>query len=137
MRLSRSFARIAAIAALVLAPMTLFAQARNVVGTYNTTVNSPQGALKAVITITGAEGTYAGTLAAEGFPVMTLSKVTPIDSGVSLIVDSPDGNVTVSMKFVDATRVQGTLSYMGLEMPIDGTFVAAAGIGAGMKPARE
>ncbi len=136
MRLSRSFARVAAIAALVLAPMTLFAQARNVVGTYNTTVNSPQGALKAVITITGAAGTYAGTLAAEGFPVMALSKVTPIESGVSLVVDSPDG-ITVSMKFVDATKVQGTLSYMGLEMGIDGTFVAAAGIGAGMKPARE
>jgi hypothetical protein len=127
----------AAIAALVLAPMTLFAQARNVVGTYNTTVNSPQGALKAVITITGAEGAYAGTLAAEGFPVMTLSKVTPMESGVSLVVDSPDGDVTVSMKFIDATKVQGTLSYMGLEMGIDGTFVAAPGIRAGTKPALE
>lgn len=130
----RPLVRLAALVALIAAPLGLSAQGRAVAGTYSTTVNSPQGALKAVITITGDKGAYAGTLAADGFPVMPLTKVTPSDTGVALDVDTPDGGVQVVMKFIDATKVQGTLVYQGMQMGIDGTFAPAGAAAAGMKP---
>ncbi len=131
----RTLARLATLVALVIAPLGLSAQGRNLAGTYNTTVNSPQGALKAVITITGTQGSYAGTLAAEGFPVMPVTKVTPSDTTVVLDVETPDGGVQVSMKFLDATKVQGTLVYQGMQMGLDGTYSAGGAVAAGgMKP---
>jgi hypothetical protein len=132
---SRTFARLATLVALVVTPFGLSAQGRNLAGTYNTTVNSPQGALKAVITITGTKGSYGGTLAAEGFPAMPVTKVTPSDTSVLLDVDTPDGGVQVSMKFLDATKVQGTLIYQGMQMGLDGTYSAGGAAAAGgMKP---
>ena len=130
----RPLARLAALLALAFAPLTVSAQGRSVTGTYTTTVNSPQGALKAVITITGDKSAYTGTLTADGFPVMPVSKVTPSDTGVAIAVDTPDGGVTVSMKFVTPTTVQGTLVYQGMPMGIDGTFAPAGAGGAGITP---
>jgi hypothetical protein len=131
---SRTIARLAALVAFVVAPLGLSAQGRNLAGTYTTTVNSPQGALKAVITITGTPGSYAGTLAAEGFPVMPVTKVTPSDAAVVLDVETPDGGVQVSMKFLDATKVQGTLVYQGMQMGLDGTYSAGGAATTGIKP---
>lgn len=125
----RSFARLAAVVTLAVTPLALSAQGRAVSGVYTTTLNSPQGALKAVITITGDKGSYAGTLAADGFPVMPVTKVTPSDSGVALDVETPDGGVQMTIKFLDATKVQGTLVYQGMQMGLEGTF-AAAGAGS-------
>jgi hypothetical protein len=140
MRHSSLLAHIAALAALVVAPIALVAQGRSVVGTYNTTLTGPQGAVKAVIVITGGQGAYSGTLAAEGFPEMTVTKVTPSDTSVLLVMGTPDVGVTVLMKFLEAARVQGILTYQGVQMGIDGTFAAtrlgAAG-GASLNPVGE
>lgn len=107
---------------LLVLPGIAVAQGRNVTGTYNTTVSSPQGAVKAVIVLKREAGAFAGTLAAEGFPTIPVSNVVPSDAGVTLQGDSPDGAVNVSMKFVAADKVTGTLVYQGAAMTLEGTF---------------
>ncbi len=125
MRLSLRFAGLAA--ALVLLPAAVFAQGRSVTGTYNTTITSPQGAVKAVIVLKKAGGAFAGTLAADGFPEIPVSNVVPSDTGVTLQGDSPDGAVLVSMKFSGSDKVTGKLTYQGMEMALDGTFAGTGG----------
>ncbi|MBC7842904.1 MAG: hypothetical protein H7099_11350 [Gemmatimonadaceae bacterium] len=110
------------VAALLLLPGIASAQARSVVGTYNTTITSPQGAVKAVIVLKGGPGAFTGTLAAEGFPEIPVSNVVPSDTGVTLMGDSPDGGVNVSMKFAGGDKVSGKVVYQGMEMVLDGTF---------------
>jgi hypothetical protein len=118
---------VVAAAALVVLPRTGLAQGRTVVGTYNTTISSPQGAVKAVIVLTQTNGTIGGTLAADGFPTMPVSKATPSDSGVTIQADTPDGGVAVAMKFGAGDKVTGTVVYQGMEMGLDGTFAPAGG----------
>ena len=122
------------LSALLLLPVAAIAQGRNVTGTYNTTINSPQGAVKAVIVLKRDAGAFSGTLAADGFPTIPVTNVMPSDSGVSLQGDSPDGAVTVKMKFGAADKVTGTVVYQGAEMTLDGTFSSgtAAMSAAGM-----
>lgn len=108
--------------ALLLLPVVVSAQSRSVTGTYNTTITSPQGAIKAVIVLKGGPGAFTGTLAAEGFSEIPVSNVVPSDTGVTLVGDSPDGGVNVSMKFAGADKVIGKLVYQGMEMVLDGTF---------------
>ena len=122
------------LSALLLLPVAAIAQGRNVTGTYNTTINSPQGAVKAVIVLKRDAGAFSGTLAADGFPTIPVTNVMPSDSGVSLQGDSPDGAVTVKMKFGAADKVTGTVVYQGAEMTLDGTFASgtAAMSAAGM-----
>ena len=83
--------------------------------------------MKAVITVKKSGTALGGTLAAEGFPVMPLSAVTPSDTGVLMVADTPDGGVSVKIKFVDAERISGSLNYQGMEMPISGTFAVEGG----------
>ena len=122
------------LSALLLLPIAAIAQGRNVTGTYNTTINSPQGAVKAVIVLKRDAGAFTGTLAADGFPTIPVTNVVPSDSGVSLQGDSPDGAVMVKMKFGAADKVTGTVVYQGAEMTLDGSFAsgAAAVSAAGM-----
>jgi hypothetical protein len=115
------------ITALVLLPAIAGAQGRSVTGTYTTTITSPQGAVKAVIVLKREAGTFAGSLAAEGFPEIPVSHVVPSDTGVTLQGDSPDGAVMVSMKFTAADKVTGKLVYQGADMALDGTFAADGG----------
>lgn len=118
-------------AALLVVPGTAEAQSRQVLGTYTTNVNGPQGALKAVIVLKREGGAYAGTLSAEGFPTMPISSATPTDSSVMIMVDTPDGGVTVAIKFGAGDKVTGSVVYQGAEMPLDGTFAAAGAAPAG------
>ena len=121
-----------ALCALILLPAALAAQSgRTIAGTYNTTINSPQGAVKTVITLKREAGAFAGTLAADGFPPIPVSNVVPSDSGVSLQGDSPDGPVVVKLKFAAADKVTGTVNYQGMDMPIEGSFVADGAAPAG------
>ena len=122
------------LSALLLLPIAAIAQGRNVTGTYNTTINSPQGAVKAVIVLKRDAGAFIGTLAADGFPTIPVTNVVPSDSGVSMQGDSPDGAVMVKMKFGAADKVTGTVLYQGAEMMLDGTFASgtAAMSAAGM-----
>lgn len=117
-------------AALLLLPVVASAQSRSVTGTYNTTITSPQGAIKAVIVLKGGPGAFTGTLAAEGFSEIPVSNVVPSDTGVTLVGDSPDGGVNVSMKFAGGDKVTGKLVYQGMEMVLDGTFAPAGGVAA-------
>ncbi|HYW49214.1 MAG TPA: hypothetical protein VE861_01340 [Gemmatimonadaceae bacterium] len=114
----------AAAIAFVLAPASVTAQqARVVTGTYTTSVNSPQGALKTVIVVKRENGALGGTISADGFPTIPLKSVIPTDSTVSMVADSPDG-VSITLKFTGADKVSGTLVYQGMELPIEGTFAA-------------
>ena len=116
--------------ALMLLPTFVIAQSgRSVTGTYTTTINSPQGVVKAVIVVKREAGAFGGTLAAEGFSVIPVTNVVPSDSGVSLQGDAPDGAVVVKMKFAAGDKVAGTVLYQGQEMAIEGTFASE---GAGM-----
>jgi hypothetical protein len=112
------------LAALLLLPAMAVAQGRTVTGTYNTTITSPQGAVKAVIVVKKEAGAFGGTLSADGFPTIPVSNVVPSDTGVTLQGDSPDGAVAVSMKFAGADKVTGKVLYQGMEMALDGTFAA-------------
>jgi hypothetical protein len=111
-----------ALAALATSPSVSQAQGRPVVGTYTTMVNSPQGGVKAVIVIKKENGTLGGSLAADGFPTLPLSLVTPSDTGMTIQADTPDGGVSVAMKFGAANKVTGTVVYQGAEMGFEGTF---------------
>ncbi len=127
--LRRAVLSAVALAAFASAPRAAAAQARNVTGTYNTTITSPQGPVKAVIVLKKEGSAFAGTLSADGFPTMAVTTVTPSDAGVNIQVDTPDGGVAVAMKFGSGDKVSGTVVYQGAEMTLDGTF-APAGAGA-------
>jgi hypothetical protein len=119
------------LAGLVFGPHQLTAQSRPITGTYNTSINSPQGAVKAVIVLKRTNGALGGTLAAEGFPELAITTVTPSDSVLKLTADTPDGGVAVSIRFAAGDKINGTVFYQGTEMVMDGTFVPAAdGAGA-------
>ncbi len=111
----------------LLLPLSMHAQRamKSVAGVYNAVVSSPQGDVKAVITIKRENNAFAGTLAADGFPVLPLSNIVPSDTGVTMVGDSPDGGVNVSVKFGDADKVSGTVLYQGTEMTMVGTFAPA------------
>jgi hypothetical protein len=134
MRHARSLARFISLVALAVAPFAVGAQGRAVNGTYNGSLNTPNGALRTVIVITGDKSALTGTLDVEGFPSMPLSKVTPSDSGLAVIVDTPDGVVTMALKFLDASKVKGTVLYQGMEMALEGTFTPVAPSGGASKP---
>jgi hypothetical protein len=123
-----SFRACALLTTLLLLPVLASAQGRSVTGTYNTTINSPQGSVKAVIVLKRDAGAFSGTLAADGFPTIPVTNVVPSDSGVSLQGDSPDGAVLVKMKFGAADKVTGTVVYQGAEMTLDGTFASGAAV---------
>ena len=127
MRSTLRLSGLAAVALLIL-PSALRAQGRSVTGTYNTTITSPQGGVKAVIVLKKTGAAYSGTLAADGFPEIPVSNVVPSDTGVTLQGDSPDGAVLVSMKFAGSDKVTGKLTYQGMEMALDGTFAASGGV---------
>jgi hypothetical protein len=114
-------------AAYVLSPLAMQAQARDLSGIYNAAVNSPQGAVKVVITLKKEGGAMTGSLAAEGFPTLPVSSATPTADGVKVVADSPDGGVTVDIKFGAGDKMTGMLTYQGMEMPIEGTFAAGGG----------
>jgi hypothetical protein len=105
------------------------AQTRAVAGTYTTSIDSPQGPIKTVIVVKRTGATLGGTMAADGFPTLPLTTVTPSDTALLISADSPDGAVTVKLKFGDGDKVSGSLNYQGTDMPIAGTF-AADGAGA-------
>lgn len=113
------------IAGLALVPRGVEAQSRPITGTYTTSINSPQGALKTIIVLKRENGTYGGTLAADGFPVIAITTVTPSDSVLKLVAETPDGNVSVSIRFAGGDKVTGSVLYQGADMPMEGTFAAA------------
>jgi hypothetical protein len=110
--------------------------ARDVAGTYTAQVNSPQGPIKVVIVLKKEAAAYTGTLSAEGFPTLPISSATPTADGVKVMADSPDGGVTVTMKSAGGDKMTGTLTYQGMEMPIEGTYAGAAA-GAAISPVGE
>lgn len=126
MRTARRIAALAclALAALSFTPAGAAAQAREVTGTYNTTIASPQGAVTAVIVLKRDNGIFSGTLAAEGFPVFPVKSVTTSDAGVAIVAGEASEAVTVTIKFLTADKVGGTVLYQGLEMVLEGTFRA-------------
>lgn len=125
-RVFRSLALAATlVAATAMAPVSSAAQGRPVVGTYNALINTPQGPVKAVIVIKRENGAYAGTVAAEGFPVLPISQVTPNDAGLVVAADTPDGGVVVTMKYGAGDKMTGTVAYSGMDMPFDGTYAPA------------
>jgi hypothetical protein len=117
---------LAAAVALAVTPARAVAQGRQVLGTYTTSITSPQGAIKAVIVLKRDGATVGGTLSADGFPTIPVSNVVPSDTGVTLQGDSPDGAVMVSMKFMGPDKVAGKLNYQGMEMALDGSFAPEA-----------
>lgn len=123
-----------AVALLLLTAGTAAAQSRSVAGTYNATIESPQGAIKVVMVVKKTGASYGGTLAAEGFQTIPISTVTPSDTLVQLSADSPDGPVLVKLRWSGASAVTGSLNYQGMEMPLNGTYAgegAAGGSAAG------
>ncbi|MCC7053871.1 MAG: hypothetical protein IT355_11475 [Gemmatimonadaceae bacterium] len=119
-----------AVALVALVAGSLASQGRPVTGTYTTSIESPQGAVKTVIVVKRTGEALGGTVAADGFPVIPITTVTQSDSGMTILADTPDGGVSVKLKFTGADRVAGTLAYQGMEMPLAGTF-AAEGAPAG------
>ena len=128
----RTLARL--LTALVVFPVVAAAQGRNVAGVYTTSVSSPQGAVKAVITVKRDAGTLSGTLAAEGFPTMPLATIVPSDTGIVMQAETPDGPVPILVKVGAGGKVTGTLTYQGMPMPLEGTFVPE-GVGASVEAA--
>lgn len=138
MNISRHIITSAWVAAAVLAPVAVQAQARQVAGTYTTVINSPQGPIKAILVLKrDAAGTYAGTLSPEGFPVLTLTGVVASDTGLVAQADM-DGSLTVTIKFAAADKVTGSVLYQGMDMGLEGTFAPAApGAAPGGKDTRD
>jgi hypothetical protein len=128
---SRAAALLGSIVALAAFSGRADAQGRAIAGTYNTVINSPQGSVKAVIVLKKEAASFTGTLAAEGFPTLPVSNVVASDTGVTMMGDSPDGGVAVSIRFRDADKVTGTVLYQGAEMTLEGTFAAGGAIPAG------
>ncbi len=115
-----------AVVAIASNPTIVDAQTRPITGIYTATIASPQGAVKTVITLKRTNGVLGGTLAADGFPELAISTVTPTDSVVKLTADTPDGGVAVSIRFATGDKVTGTVLYQGAEMVMDGTFAPSA-----------
>jgi len=128
MNISRHIITSAWVAAAVLAPVPVQAQARQVAGTYTTVINSPQGPIKAIILLRrDAAGAYAGSMAPEGFPVLTLTGVVASETGLVAQADM-DGSLTVTIKFAAADKVTGSVLYQGMDMGLEGSFAPAASI---------
>jgi len=138
MNISRHIITSAWVAAAVLAPVSVQAQARQVAGTYTTVINSPQGPVKAIIVLKrDAAGAYAGTMAPEGFPLLTLTSVVASETGLVAQADM-DGALTVTIKFAAADKVTGSVVYQGMDMGLEGSFAPAAAAAApGGKSMRE
>lgn len=138
MNISRHIITSAWVAAAVLAPVSVQAQARQVAGTYTTVINSPQGPVKAIIVLKrDAAGAYAGTMAPEGFPLLTLTSVVASETGLVAQADM-DGALTVTIKFAAADKVTGSVVYQGMDMGLEGSFAPAAAAAApGGKGMRE
>jgi hypothetical protein len=137
----RSVLRIATLAsfvaaALAFAPVAAQAQGRVITGTYTVSIESPQGPVKAVLVLKKVNGAYSGTLAAEGFPELPIASTVPTDSSVVMTADTPDGGVTVTVKFsaTDKEKVTGSVMYQGMDMPMSGTFAAGDAKPAGGTP---
>ena len=128
----RRLAVVAAVAVLAAAgsPRAAEAQGRSVVGTYTGNINSPNGVVKAVIVLKRENGTYSGSLAAEGFPLLPVTSVTSTDTTVTVMADTPDGGVVIVIKFAPDNKVTGKVSYQGIEMDMDGTFAPATAMTA-------
>ncbi len=124
MRSALRFARLAALtlAAMVLAPVAAHAQGRVVTGTYTVSIESPQGPVKAVLVLKQVNGAFSGSLAADGFPELPIATAVPTDTSVVVTADTPDGGVTVTVKFTATDKVTGSVLYQGMEMPMSGTF---------------
>lgn len=114
-----------AVALFTVAPSSVAAQGRTVTGTYTTGLTTPQGQLKALIVIKRDNGALSGTLDVEGFPTARIGSVTPTDSTVRMIAETPEGPAVVTLRFTDADKVAGTVLYQGAEYPIEGTFMAS------------
>ena len=126
MNFSRHIITSAFVAAAIVAPVSVQAQARQVAGTYTTVINSPQGPIKAIIVLKrDATGAYSGTMAPEGFPLLTLTSVVASETGVVAQADM-DGALTVTIKFATADKVTGSVLYQGMDMGLEGSFVPAA-----------
>ncbi len=127
------------VAAVALAPVAAQAQGRVVTGTYTVSIESPQGPVKAVLVLKKVNGAYAGSLAAEGFPELPIASAVPTDSSVVVTADTPDGGVTVTVKFsaTDKDKVTGSVVYQGMDMPMSGTFAAGDAKAAGGTPDAE
>lgn len=126
-RVSGVRALLALAAVALAAPVAVSAQAKDVAGVYNTTLNGPQGPMKVVITVKREAGALGGSLAAEGFPVMPLASVVPTDTALTVRADTPDGPVPVTLRVGAGNAVTGTLVYQGMPMPLEGTFEPAGG----------
>lgn len=129
----RALRALLATTALAAVPALLVAQApaRQVAGTYAFEVLSPNGAVKVQMVLKQEGAAHAGTLNADGFPALQLSRVTPTDSGVIVEADTPDGSdVSVIAKIAADNRLMGKVNYAGMEMPFTGTFTPAGGAAA-------
>ncbi len=109
---------------------------REVAGTYTMSLNSPQGALKIVVVVKRENNALTGTLAAEGYPVIPLTTVTPSATGVTIAADTPDGGLNMALTFGASEKVTGTLNYQGMDLPVEGTFTAGAAPASGPAPSR-
>ena len=126
MNFSRHIITSAFIAAAIVAPVSVQAQARQVAGTYTTVINSPQGPIKAILVLKrDATGAYSGTMAPEGFPLLTLTSIVASETGVVVEADM-DGALTVTIKFATADKVTGSVLYQGMDMGLEGSFVPAS-----------
>ncbi len=135
MRTAHRFAALASlVAAAALTPVSAHAQGRVVTGTYTVSIESPQGPVKAVLVLKQVNGTFAGSLAAEGFPELPIATAVPTDTSVVMTADTPDGGVTVTVKFSATDKVTGSVLYQGMDMPMSGTFAPGDAKPAGGAP---
>jgi hypothetical protein len=136
MRAAFRFARLATLtlAAMVLAPVAAHAQGRVVTGTYTVSIESPQGPVKAVLVLKKVNGAFAGSLAADGFPELPVATAVPTDTSIVITADTPDGGVTVTVKFSATEKVTGSVLYQGMDMPMTGTFAPGDAKPAGGTP---
>jgi hypothetical protein len=127
---------LAAIAACVVLPLAATAQApRNPAGSYAFEVLSPNGAVKVQMTVEPRGGALGGSLNADGFPALQLTRVTPTDSGAVFEASTPDGDGVVVVGTLTAdNRFLGRLTYGGLELPFAGSFTPAAGAAGAAAP---
>jgi hypothetical protein len=124
--------RAAALPLLLLAlPALSAAQGRNVAGTYKVAVNSPQGAVNAVVTVTRTNGAYGGTLAADGFPTIPITHVETSDTGFVAHADAGGEMVMLNARFNGADKVRGTLNYQGADMSMEGTYTPDGAVAGG------
>ncbi len=121
-------------AAVALAPVATHAQGRVVTGTYTVSIESPQGPVKAVLVLKKVNGEFAGSLLADGFPELPIAKAVPTDSSIVVTADTPDGGVTVTVKFSATEKVTGSVLYQGMDMPMTGTFTPGDAKPAGGAP---